>query len=178
MRRARQLNQRLGGINGADQERRSNFRRERFGFARQRGVERADDDLLPAREMVGAQAVRGGARRALRFQLEIEAVTPAHEVDDFRQGRHALALAGVESLDFGQRQVADGAVTVGRVVHQGIVHDDQRAVAAEVQVEFAHIRAQFDGALEGQQRVLGRVRGGAAMGDVQVVALHPQLTAE
>ena len=74
--------------------------------------------------------------------------------------------------------VADGAVTVGRVVNRGVVHDDQRAVAAEVQVQFAHIRAQFDGTLEGQQRVLGRVRGGAAMGDVQVVALHPQLTAE
>ena len=114
-----------------------------------------------------------------------------HDVNRLLEREHGGASelraeprAGVQPLDLGQRQVLDEPVPldaiarlhlgvaigkqlahVGRAFEHRVVRADQYAVFGHSEVLLDVLGALFDGKPVGGGRVLGRVRGGAAVSD-------------
>jgi hypothetical protein len=85
-----------------------------------------------------------------------------------REGAPAVgreAVARVEPLQLGEREVCDAARAVGRPRDGLVVDEDDRAVGGEPHVGLDHVGAERGGPLEGVERVLGPEAGAAPVGD-------------
>src|SRR5262245_6793200 len=79
------------------------------------------------------------------FDLQVEPDLAQRQVERLVERGHALALAGVGALDFGQRQVVDAPRQVRRMIERRVMNDHDVVVTGDVQVEFDHLRALPDG---------------------------------
>src|SRR5208282_1927676 len=112
---------------------------------------------------------------AARFELDIESALAAGDGEHFVERGNSRALeraalelrAGVQSLELVERQLRDFALAIGRALDGIVMNHHDRAVAAELNVELAHVRARFDGGLKRAHGVLGKSTARPAMGYVQ-----------
>ncbi len=77
----------------------------------QPGIEGAHNRLID--EILRLECSHGRGRRALAFELDINLQPAAHQVNDFRQGRHVFSSTGIEALDLFQGQLVDPAYAGG-----------------------------------------------------------------
>lgn len=90
-----------------------------------------------------------------------------HRVQNLLEDRHPLAETGVQAAQLVEGEVGDGAAAVGGPVDLVVVHDDQRAVLAQVQVELDLVQSLALRAGEGAKRVLGLDTHDTAMTDCE-----------
>lgn len=107
----------------------------------------------------------------LEFDIGVDAAG-VEEGDDFVEGGNPLAReplvvprAGVDALEVLTPQVVHAARCVGRPVEQGVVEDDGRPIAQQIDVGLDPPRSGVDSGAEGRHGVLGGGRWQTAVGD-------------
>ena len=83
-----------------------------------------------------------GQRPGRRDVLDLGLQRAGDGVQDLLEDRDPLAAPGVQGAQLGEGLLGDRPRAVGRTVHVGVVHDDERAVLAQMQVEFDHVEAR------------------------------------
>src|SRR5208282_5579572 len=112
---------------------------------------------------------------AARFELDIEPALAARGGEHFIERGNSRALeraalelrARVQSLELLQRQLRDFALAIGRALDGIVMNHHDGAVAAELNVQLAHVRARVDSGAKRAQGVLGKSTARPAMGYVQ-----------
>src|ERR1017187_5433288 len=112
---------------------------------------------------------------AARFELDIEPALAAGDGEHFVERGNSRALewaalelrARVQPPELLERQLRDFALAVGRALDGIVMNPHDRAVAAELNVQLAHVRARIDGGLKRAYGVLGKSTARPAMGYVQ-----------
>ena len=141
-------------------------------------IERRDEHAIDQIVLLDQRGhLRFEAVAAQRHVLDLDVDQQAlpHGFKDFLQQRHALALefcrlprARIRPGGFrpaSDRSTRPWPSVVRSIV--GVVHDDDVAVAREIDVEFDRVGFLLGGQLERGQRVLRRIRRRAAMRDHQ-----------
>ena len=111
------------------------------------------------------------AEHLLELELEVEALG-TDKGDELVQGGNRFAgklvrkpSSRVQRADLVQRRHEHRTAAVGRPVERLVMDHHQRAVAGQADIGLDPARTHLLGHANGGQRVLGRVRGSAAMGD-------------
>src|SRR5208337_2129131 len=118
---------------------------------------------------------------ATSFELDIEPAPAAGDGEHFVERGNSLAReratlelrARVQALELLERQFRDLALAVRRALDSLVMNYDDAAVAAELNVEFAHVRTCVDSGAKRAQGVLGKSTARPAMGYVQHSPLPP-----
>ena len=140
----------------------------------------ADEAGTPAlADSVPAQRLDGAGHRRAGLDLDHEPHLLGEPGQDLVEGRDAQPGAaepvrgvragelgaGIGLADLGQRVLHDRSAAVGGAVERVVVDHDERPVRRDVEVELDRVGALAHAELEALHRVLGGMRGRAAMAD-------------
>lgn len=110
------------------------------------------DDVDPAGQVARPHDL--GQRLGGRHVLDLGLQRRLHRLHDLLEDRDPLALPGVQLAQLGQGALGDRPGTVGGPVHVRVVHHHERAVLAQMQIQFDDIEAFALGTYERAQGVL------------------------
>jgi len=115
------------------------------------------------------------------FELSMQVHPPVITLQDFRVRRDPLPSelrpkprAGIERPQLRQGLAPHRPGPIRRPVHRVIVHDDNLAVAAHVDIQLEMATSHLQRQIKGRHRIFRGIRGGAPMGnDHEVCRRHP-----
>ncbi len=110
-------------------------------------------DLHPPRQLPLVHHLRQRPRRPDVLDLGLERGPDG--LQDLVEEGDALALPGVQGAQFVECPLGDETRAVRRAVHGRVVHDDESAVLAQMQIEFDDVQTRLLGGDEGPEGVLG-----------------------